>query len=96
MDDGRIRQLTGEVLSQIRGAASPESADLEGRVAALEAAVRSLQGSTAATTAVVVTHTHAHPHPSLQVLGVPAGADRCCMEPDKPCVQSGQCRVLGH
>jgi len=39
---------------------------------------------------------HVHTHPSLQVLGVPGGSDRCVMEPDKPCVHSGSCRVLGH
>ena len=39
---------------------------------------------------------HVHPHPSLQVLSVPGGSDRCVMEPDKPCVHSGACRVLGH
>jgi hypothetical protein len=94
MDDNRIHELTEEVLSQLREGAVPRSADLESRVAALEATVARLQlgaGRPAAPPAV-----HVHTHPSLQVLSVPAGTDRCVMEPDKPCVHSGACRVLGH
>jgi len=39
-----------------------------------------------------------HVHPSHQLLDVPGGSTdgRCVLEPDKPCVQSGQCRTLGH
>jgi hypothetical protein len=94
MDDSRIRELTDEVLSQIgAGPASPPGG-LEARVAALEAAVGRLQRPAAPAAAPPAIHVHTHP--SLQVLSVPGGSDRCVMEPDKPCVQSGACRVLGH
>jgi hypothetical protein len=95
MDDTRIRELTDEVLSQIGGGSAPAPAGLEARVAALEATVARLQRGAPrppAPTAAV----HVHTHPSLQVLGVPGGSERCIMEPDKPCVQSGACRTLGH
>ena len=105
MDDARIRQLTQEVLSQL-GSAPAESADLESRVAALEAAIRELQATRGVTTptpapaaavAAPVVHVQVHSHPSLQVLNLPESSDgRCVLEPDKPCVQSGQCRALGH
>jgi len=94
MDDKRIRELTDEVLSQIGAGGGSVPAGLEARVAALEATVARLQrgaGPAAAAPAV-----HVHTHPSLQVLSVPGGSDRCVMEPDKLCVQSGACRVLGH
>ena len=98
MDDGRIRQLAEEVLAQLAGSPDTQAADLESRVAALERTVRELQAGrgTSETPTVVVTHLHTHPHPSLQVLGIAGGSDRCVVEPDKPCVQSGQCRALGH
>jgi len=95
MDDQRIRELTDEVLSQIGAGGGSAPAGLEARVAALEATVARLElGATrpAAGAAAV----HVHTHPSLQVLSVPGGSDRCVMEPDKPCVHSGSCRVLGH
>ena len=95
MDDSRIRELTEEVLSQLQEGAVPRSADLESRVAALEAAVARLQLG-AARPSAAPTAVHVHTHPSLQVLSVPGGTDRCVMEPDKPCVHSGACRVLGH
>jgi hypothetical protein len=111
MDDARIRQLTEEVLSQLRSRA-PEGADLEARVAALEAAVRELQAGRvvapaggvsaaarepAAAAPVSVVHVQVDAHPSLQVLNVPARPEGgCVLEPDKPCVQSGQCRAMGH
>ena len=98
MDDDRIRRLTEEVLAQIGGApgAHPAS-DLESRVAALESAVARLQGAApAAHGREAHIHGHVHSHPSLQVLKVGAGSERCVLEPDKPCVQSGQCRALGH
>ena len=43
-------------------------------------------------------HRVLHVHPSHQLLDVPGGSTdgRCVLEPDKPCVQSGQCRTLGH
>jgi hypothetical protein len=95
MDDSRIRELTEEVLSQLREGGGSASADLESRVAALEATVARLQlGAARASAAPPAVHVHTHP--SLQVLSVPGGTDRCVMEPDKPCVHSGGCRVLGH
>jgi hypothetical protein len=92
MDDERIRQLAEEVLLEVRGAVPGpgEAPSLEARVAALEAAVREGGGGARATVVV------AHAHPSFSLLGVSAGGDRCLMEPDKPCVQSGMCRTLGH
>ena len=95
MDDNRIRELTEEVLSRLREGGGPASADLESRVTALEATVARLQLGPARPSAAP-TAVHVHTHPSLQVLSVPAGTDRCVMEPDKPCVHSGACRVLGH
>jgi hypothetical protein len=97
MDDARIRQLTEEVLAQVGGAvAGVRSSDLESRVAALEAAVARLHAASPPPAPAGEAHVHVHAHPSLQVLRVGAGSDRCVMEPDKPCVQSGQCRALGH
>ena len=96
MDDARIKQLTEEVLAAVGSApAGAPAAGLEARVAALEAAVsRLLPAPAAAPTAAVV---HVHAHPALQVLpSVPTGGERCVLEPDKPCVQSGACRSLGH
>ncbi len=82
MDDARIRQLTEEVLAQLATPQDPVAADLESRVASLE------RRPTLAL----------HVHPSHQLLDVSGGSSdgRCCLEPDKPCVQSGQCRSLGH
>jgi hypothetical protein len=99
MDDKRIRELTDEVLSQIGAGARSAPAGLESRVAALEATVARLQlgaARPAAGPAAGPAAVHVHTHPSLQVLSVPGGSDRCVMEPDKPCVHSGSCRVLGH
>ncbi len=47
---------------------------------------------------VVVLERVLHVHPSHQLLDVPGGSTdgRCVLEPDKPCVGSGQCRTLGH
>ncbi|PYQ13374.1 MAG: hypothetical protein DMF80_15860 [Acidobacteria bacterium] len=94
MDDNRIRELTEEVLSQIREGGTPATADLESRVSALEEAVARLQAGRLRTAAPAAVHVHTHP--SLQLLSVPGGSDRCIMEPDKPCVSSGSCRTLGH
>jgi hypothetical protein len=95
MDDARIRLLTEEVLGQIGGAGGgPAAADLESRVAALEAVVARLQADSPASPPA--REAHVHSHPSLQPLKVGSGSDRCVVEPDKPCVQSGQCRALGH
>jgi len=90
MDESRIRKLSEEVLSQIRGPA----ADLESRVSALEKAMSSLQGGARQEATV----SEVRVHPTFQLLSVTSGASegRCCLEPDKPCVQSGQCRSLGH
>ena len=106
MDDARIRQLTEEVLAQIGGASAGSSSSgssssgssspaLEARVLALEGAVARLQ--TPPTPTAHSGQAHVHVHPSLQALRMGAGStDRCVVEPDKPCVQSGQCRALGH
>jgi hypothetical protein len=90
VDDERIKELTAEVMSALTPS-SAATVDLESRVAALEKAVRG-EGP-AASVAVVV----AVSHPSHTLLGpeAPPGG-RCVMEPDKPCVQSGMCRTLGH
>jgi len=95
MDESRIHELTEEVLSQLREGSGAASTDLESRVAALEATVARLQLG-AARPSVAPPTVPVHTHPSLQVLSVPGGTDRCVMEPDKPCVHSGSCRVLGH
>jgi len=94
VDDERIKQLTAEVMNALRSP-TPSSAapvDLETRVAALEMAVRGIPNPPAVL-AVVAAATH----PSHILLGpeTPPGS-RCVMEPDKPCVQSGMCRTLGH
>jgi hypothetical protein len=97
MDDARIRQLTEEVLAALQSEPARSSAvGLEARVAALEAAVTRLQPPAAAAPAPPAV-VHVHAHPALQVLpNVSAGGDRCVLEPDKPCVQSGACRSFGH
>ena len=95
MDDERIEQLTAEVMNALRapepGASAAVPGGLEARMAALEAAMRGVAKPTTVAVAAVVTH------PSLSLLGpeTPPGS-RCVMEPDKPCVQSGMCRTLGH
>jgi hypothetical protein len=30
------------------------------------------------------------------MLDVPGGGDRCVLEPDQPCTNSGTCRSFGH
>ena len=101
MDDARIKQLAEEVLSQIHGgSASERPADLESRVVALERAVRSLQSGAAApapATTVVVTQSAPPAHPALALVGPSGGGpgSPCVLEPDKPCVGSGQCRSFG-
>lgn len=99
MDDDRIRHLTTEVLSQLRGPSEAgASPDLEARVAALEAAVARLQAAPGAPAASAprAAEIHVHAHPALRVLNVPGGSDRCLLEPDQPCVESHACRTLGH
>jgi hypothetical protein len=94
MDDERIRQLAQEVLADLARPAekdTPGMADLETRVRALESVVGELRGR-----APVLVERPAHA--SFILLG-PAGnpgSDRCVMEPEKPCVQSGACRTFGH
>jgi hypothetical protein len=88
VDDERIKELTAEVMRALHSSA--DTVDLETRVAALEKAVR---GSVPMTVQVVSTSVR----PSQSLLGPPAPpGGRCVMEPDKPCVQSGMCRTLGH
>jgi hypothetical protein len=106
MDETRIRQLTEEVLAQLGTPASPQAADIEARVAALEAAVRRLlEGApfgpaaalpAAASATVVVAQITAPAHPSLHMFGPKPSGERCCLEPGKPCTGSGQCRAFGH
>src|SRR5258705_3994551 len=103
MDDAKIKELTDEVLAQIRGGGGDarEPSDLEGRVAALEARVRELQRGVPASipaTTVIVTQAAAPSHPALLQLGPSGGGpgNPCVLEPDKPCVGSWQCRSFGH
>ena len=97
MNDDRIKELTQEVMATLRGAAGEPTSDLEARVASLERAVRALEGRpAAAAAAVAVVRSEPHAHPSLALLDVAGGSGRCVLEPDRPCVQSGQCRRLGH
>jgi hypothetical protein len=101
MDDEKIRQLTSEVLGVLRGPSSEVPADLEARLARLEAAVARIEarlsgGAPAVRLALPVVSEPAHTHPSLQVLSIAGGSDRCVLEPDKPCVQSHACRTFGH
>jgi hypothetical protein len=103
VDDERIKQLTAEVMEALRSSATHSSAthssadtvDLEIRVAALEKAVR---GHGAVSVQVVSASVNqGYSHPSQSLLGPPTTpGERCVMEPDKPCVQSGMCRTLGH
>src|SRR5262245_19784317 len=98
MDDSRIRELTEEVLSQLReGAPAASGTGLESRVAALEAAAARLQLRPGRTAAPPQAAAHVHADPAVHVLSVGAGSGGgCVMEPDKPCVSSHACRVLGH
>lgn len=101
MDDSRIRQLAEEVLRELRSGAPAPPADLESRVAALEAALRSPRWAApppaVATASVVVAQVAAPAHAAFGLLGPAAeGHGRCVLEPDKPCVGSGQCRSFGH
>ena len=92
MDDERIRQLTEEVLADLSRPAetdAPGVVDLEARVEALEATVRDLRGRRGSPSGRPA-------HASLTILDLPSGSPQCLMEPDKPCVQSGQCRAFGY
>jgi hypothetical protein len=90
VDDERIKELTAEVMKQLSH--SSAAADLEDRVAALEKAVH---GRLQSPMAIAVASVPIHPSHSLLGPEAPPGG-RCVMEPDKPCVQSGMCRTLGH
>ncbi|HEY3119634.1 MAG TPA: hypothetical protein VGL15_03360 [Vicinamibacteria bacterium] len=94
MDDARIKELTEEVLRQVRGGGAEPADDLESRVRSLEAAVSRLARQRDEGHEAPAVHVHAHP--SLQLVNVPSGVERCVMEPDKPCVKSGACRTFGH
>jgi len=96
MDDARIRALTDEVMSSLdRDQTSRTTDSLEARVAALEAAVARL--SSAEPAAAPAAPRSGRGHISLTVLeGVPAGGERCVLEPDQPCTNTGTCRSFGH
>ena len=99
MDDARIKALTAEVLAQLAsGPSGPETGgNLESKVATLEAAVRGLQGAQAPpATAIAVAVAVAHPSQALLAVPGAGSSGMCCMEPDKPCVDSGACRTFGH
>jgi len=108
VDDARIAELTAEVLADLRtpaaqaaGTVGTGASSLEARVASLEMALRALAPSAVAAVAAASTATPSassarSSHPSLQLLPLPGGGDRCVLEPDKPCVSSGQCRTFGH
>lgn len=97
MDDARIRDLTKEVLAALdRNPDARATESLEARVSALEAAMARLQTPLAA--AAPAATALARGHVSLTVLDVPSagGAERCVLEPDRPCSNSGACRTFGH
>jgi hypothetical protein len=97
VDDDRIRQIRDEVLAALSAPPGQDRADLEARVAALERAVSALSApSSASVRAVALTSAALPSHPSLRLLDVSGGSGQCVLEPDRPCVQSGQCRQLGH
>jgi hypothetical protein len=94
MDDARIRALTDELMTALDRDQSVRTTDsLEARVAALEAAVARLVPAAAP---VPVAPAAPHAHVSLRVLDVPSGGDRCVLEPDQPCTNTGTCRSFGH
>ena len=104
MDDERIKQLPQEVLADLVRPAEPGlsgtgTADLEARIASLEAEVRGLRGGAPAgpvVAAAVVVSAERPSHPSFTLFDLGLGTRHCVMEPDKPCVQSGACRNFGH
>ena len=97
MDDTRIAELTALVLADLRAPqalpAGSSASSLEGRVQALEAAVHALQHARPGAPAVAASRPA---HPSLRLIALAGGGERCVMEPDKPCVESGMCRAFGH
>jgi hypothetical protein len=97
VDDDGIRRLTEEVLAELRKPAAP--AELETRLAALERAVNDLQGGRAVAPGAPSPRPAVPVHAAFQIVAV-AGhvehADRCVLEPDKPCVGSQACKTFGH
>jgi hypothetical protein len=98
VDDAKIAELTAEVLLDLKAprAAIPTPSstwDLETRVAALEAVVFPPRAQVSPVIAVAAIQAV---HPSHELLGPGSGGDRCVLEPDKPCVGSGQCRTFGY
>ena len=97
MDDTRIAELTALVLADLRApqalAAGSFPSSLEGRVQALEAAVHALQHPRPLAAGAAPSRPA---HPSLRLIALQDGGERCVMEPDKPCVESGMCRTFGH
>ncbi|MET0553578.1 MAG: hypothetical protein ABW221_11110 [Vicinamibacteria bacterium] len=94
MDDARIRALTDEVMASLDRDQTARTTDsLEARVAALEAVVARLASSPTAAPAPPRT---ARGHVALTVLDVPGGGNRCVLEPDQPCTNTGTCRSFGH
>jgi hypothetical protein len=92
MDDARIRALTDEVMAALDRDQTARTADsLEARVGALEAAVARLSAAADAPAPAAP-----RGHVSLRVLDVPGGGERCVLEPDKPCTNTGTCRSFGH
>ena len=97
MDDARIKQLESDVLAKLADAPDPQAGDLEARVATLERAVRGLQAASGPAATLLVARAEVPLHPSFQLLDVSGGGEgQCVLEPDKPCVESGRCRALGH
>jgi hypothetical protein len=104
VDDARIAELTAEVLADLRTPAAPgtspaSTSALEARVVALENAFRGLRRADAPAplgVPVAVALAAAPRHPSHELVGPSAAGDRCVLEPDKPCVGSGQCRSFGY
>ena len=104
MDDSRIRELAEEVMRDLRSPGSEGApTGLEARVAALESEVARLRRERSLPLAETpAVHVHVggsgpgHEHPSHGRLGPGGGSDHCVLEPDKPCVGSGQCRSFGY
>jgi len=101
MDDARIRELTQEVMTQLRQPSAEGVSHLEARVARLEAIVSRLQGPGAPppapqVAALAIAHAAPVTHPALRLLDVPGGGERCVLEPDRPCEKSGTCRSFGY
>jgi len=87
MDDKRIQELTEEVLGKL--ADRPETADLEQRLAALEhTGGRSKAGPGPGGRGK---------HVALRIIEVATDCDdKCILEPDQPCSNSGRCRTFGY